>query len=71
MRAKRSGVVANIGSACSWTGIKTLGIYGSTKFALAGLTLDLRTEIEPFGIDVTIIEPGSFWTAILARVSYP
>ncbi|CAI5717318.1 unnamed protein product [Peronospora destructor] len=71
MRAKRSGVVANIGSACGWTGIKTLGVYGSTKFALAGLTLALRTELEPFGIDVTIIEPGSFRTAILGKGFLP
>ncbi|GMF23389.1 unnamed protein product [Phytophthora lilii] len=67
MRAKRSGVVANIGSASGWTGIKTMGVYGSTKFALAGLTLALRAELELFGIDVTIIEPGSFRTAILGK----
>ncbi|KAL4085616.1 hypothetical protein PRIC1_014952 [Phytophthora ramorum] len=67
MRAKRSGVVANIGSASGWVGIKTMGVYGSTKFALAGLTLALRAELEPFGIDVTIIEPGSFRTAILGK----
>ncbi|KAK1929720.1 putative oxidoreductase YusZ [Phytophthora citrophthora] len=67
MRAKRSGVVANIGSASGWFGIKTMGVYGSTKFALAGLTLALRAELEAFGIDVTIIEPGSFRTSILGK----
>jgi NAD(P)-dependent dehydrogenase (short-subunit alcohol dehydrogenase family) len=67
MRSKKSGVVANIGSASGWIGIKTMGVYGSTKFALAGLTLALRAELEPFGIDVTIIEPGSFRTAILGK----
>ncbi|KAG1702631.1 hypothetical protein DVH05_009579 [Phytophthora capsici] len=67
MRAKRSGVVANIGSASGWFGIKAMGVYGSTKFALAGLTLALRAELEPFNIDVTIIEPGSFRTSILGK----
>ncbi|KAE9086101.1 hypothetical protein PF010_g20215 [Phytophthora fragariae] len=67
MREKRSGVVANIGSAGGWFGIKTMGVYGSTKFALAGLTLALRAELEMFGIDVTIIEPGSFRTATLGK----
>ncbi|KAE8992287.1 hypothetical protein PR003_g21293 [Phytophthora rubi] len=67
MREKRSGVVANIGSAGGWFGIKAMGVYGSTKFALAGLTLALRAELEMFGIDVTIIEPGSFRTAILGK----
>ncbi|CAH0473568.1 unnamed protein product [Peronospora belbahrii] len=33
----------------------------------AGLTLALRAELEPFGIEVTIIEPGSFRTAILSK----
>lgn len=67
MREKRSGVVANIGSASGWFGIKTMGVYGSTKFALAGLTLALREELAMFGIDVTIIEPGSFRTAMLGK----
>ncbi|KAG7396550.1 hypothetical protein PHYBOEH_002115 [Phytophthora boehmeriae] len=67
MREKRSGVVATIGSAGGWIGIKTMGVYGSTKFALAGISLALREELEPFGIDVTIIEPGSFRTAILGK----
>ena len=67
MRAKRSGVVATMGSASGWTGIKTMGVYGATKFALAGLTLALRAELEPFGIEVTIIEPGSFRTSILGK----
>ncbi|RLN44447.1 hypothetical protein BBJ28_00006133 [Nothophytophthora sp. Chile5] len=67
MRAKRSGVVATIGSASGWKGIQTMGVYGSTKFALAGLSLALRYELEPLGIEVTIIEPGSFRTAILGK----
>ncbi|CAI5727704.1 unnamed protein product [Hyaloperonospora brassicae] len=71
MRAKRSGVVANIGSASGWTGIQMMGVYGATKFALAGLTLALRAELEPFGIEVTIIEPGSFRTSILGKGFLP
>ncbi|CEG46607.1 3-oxoacyl-(acyl-carrier-protein) reductase [Plasmopara halstedii] len=67
MREKRSGVIANIGSASGWFGLKGMGVYGSTKFALAGLTLALQAELEPFGIDVTIIEPGSFRTAMLGK----
>ncbi|RLN95060.1 hypothetical protein BBJ28_00008968 [Nothophytophthora sp. Chile5] len=67
MRAKRSGVVATIGSASGWKGIQAMGVYGSTKFALAGLSLALRYELEPLGIEVTIIEPGSFRTAILGK----
>ena len=34
------------------------GIYCSTKFAVAGITEALKSEEEPFGIDVTVVEPG-------------
>ncbi|KAE9102293.1 hypothetical protein PF005_g15510 [Phytophthora fragariae] len=49
------------------TGIMTMGVYGSTKFDLAGLSLALRAELEMFDIDVITIEPGSFRTAILGK----
>ncbi|KAE9202624.1 hypothetical protein PF004_g18368 [Phytophthora fragariae] len=48
-------------------GIMTMGVYGSTKFDLAGLSLALRAELEMFDIDVITIEPGSFRTAILGK----
>ncbi|EEY66747.1 uncharacterized protein PITG_17304 [Phytophthora infestans T30-4] len=63
MREKRSGVVANVGSAGGWKGIPGIGLYGSTKFAIAGITLALREEVAPLGIEVTVVEPGArpFW----------
>ncbi|RLN44446.1 hypothetical protein BBJ28_00006134 [Nothophytophthora sp. Chile5] len=71
MRAKRSGVVANVGSAGGWTGIPGIGLYGSTKFAIAGITLALREEVAPLGIEVTVVEPGAFRTSILAKGFVP
>jgi short-subunit dehydrogenase len=41
------------------------GIYGATKFAVEGLSEALRAEVEPLGIQVVIIEPGSFRTDFL------
>ena len=43
------------------------GWYHASKFALEGLSDSLRSEVEPFGIDVVVIEPGgikSEWGAI-------
>ncbi|KAG6610855.1 dehydrogenase [Phytophthora cinnamomi] len=71
MREKRSGVVANVGSAGGWTGIPGIGMYGSTKFAIAGITLALREEVAPLGIEVTVVEPGAFRTSILAKGFVP
>lgn len=58
MRAQKSGTIANLGSIGGWRGTPALGMYCGTKFAVAGITDSLRLEVEPFGIDVTIIEPG-------------
>jgi NADP-dependent 3-hydroxy acid dehydrogenase YdfG len=33
-------------------------MYGSTKFAVHGLTEGLRREVAPKGIRVTLVEPG-------------
>jgi NAD(P)-dependent dehydrogenase (short-subunit alcohol dehydrogenase family) len=41
------------------------GIYGATKFAVEGLSEALRAEVAPLGIQVVIIEPGSFRTDFL------
>jgi NAD(P)-dependent dehydrogenase (short-subunit alcohol dehydrogenase family) len=36
--------------------------YHATKFAVEGLSDCLRVELEPFGIDVVVIEPGAIAT---------
>lgn len=45
------------------------GVYGSTKFAVEGLSESMAAELEPFGIKVTIVEPGFFRTDFLADTS--
>jgi NAD(P)-dependent dehydrogenase (short-subunit alcohol dehydrogenase family) len=62
MRARRSGHVVNISSMGGITTFPALTIYNSTKFAVEGLSQGLAAEVKPFGIKVTIIEPGSFRT---------
>ena len=42
------------------------GIYAATKHAVEGLTESLSMEVKPFGIAVSIIEPGDFKTNINA-----
>ncbi|KAG4432455.1 hypothetical protein IFR05_012070 [Cadophora sp. M221] len=65
MRAKRSGVIANIGSLGGYASFAGSGYYCSSKFALAGLTESLRAEVGPLGIQATVIEPVYFRTSLL------
>jgi len=64
-RAQRSGHVVNLSSISGLVGIPGFGIYNSTKFAVEGLSEALAHEVGPFGIRVTLVEPGPFRTDFL------
>lgn len=66
MRRQRSGHVLNFSSVGGYFGYPGWGVYGSTKFAVEGLSESLAAELKPFGIKVTIVEPGFFRTDFLA-----
>jgi NAD(P)-dependent dehydrogenase (short-subunit alcohol dehydrogenase family) len=65
MREQRSGRIINISSLAGAVGFKHCAAYAATKFALEGLSLSVATEVEPFGIQITIVEPGFFRTDLL------
>jgi NAD(P)-dependent dehydrogenase (short-subunit alcohol dehydrogenase family) len=62
MREQRSGHIVNISSVGGFVGVPGFGIYNGTKFAVEGISEALAAEVEPLGIDVTIVEPGPFRT---------
>lgn len=66
MRAQHAGRVINITSTAGKAATPLGGWYGASKFAVEGLSDNLRLELAPFGIDVVVIEPGatkSNWAA--------
>jgi NAD(P)-dependent dehydrogenase (short-subunit alcohol dehydrogenase family) len=65
MRKQRSGHIINISSVAGVVGLKHCGAYGASKFALEGLSLSVATEVEQFGIKITVVEPGFFRTDLL------
>ncbi|MED1791374.1 oxidoreductase [Brevibacillus nitrificans] len=69
MRAQRSGHILNLSSIGGQFGFIGWGVYGSTKFAVEGLSESLAQEVAPLGIHVTIVEPGFFRTDFLAGES--
>lgn len=62
MRADRAGRIINISSIAGKLSTPVNGAYSASKFALEGLSDALRVELEPFGIHVILIEPGSIKT---------
>ncbi|MBS4199360.1 SDR family oxidoreductase [Bacillus sp. FJAT-49732] len=67
MRKQQSGKIINISSISGKIGFPGLSPYVASKHALEGWSECLRLEVKPFGIDVAIIEPGSFQTNIWTK----
>jgi NAD(P)-dependent dehydrogenase (short-subunit alcohol dehydrogenase family) len=65
LRKQRSGHIINFTSLFGYNAIPTWGLYGSTKFALEGISAGLALEVSPFGIKVTALAPGLFRTQFL------
>lgn len=70
MRKNKSGHILNISSVAGLVSTPGFGIYNATKFAVEGLSEALAGEVAPFGIKVTIIEPGPFRTDFAGRSIY-
>jgi NAD(P)-dependent dehydrogenase (short-subunit alcohol dehydrogenase family) len=68
MRAKKQGRIINMSSISGRFGFPGLSAYVASKYALEGYSESLRLELKPFGIDVSLIEPGSFSTNIWESV---
>ncbi len=64
MRGRRAGRIVVIGSIGGLIGLRYLGQYSASKFAVDGLIEALRPEIAPFGIEATIVHPGDFKTEL-------
>jgi NAD(P)-dependent dehydrogenase (short-subunit alcohol dehydrogenase family) len=69
MRQQRSGHVINISSVGGLSGLVGWGIYGSTKFAVEGITESMALELAPLGIHATVVAPGFFRTEFLDTTS--
>ncbi|MBS8264248.1 short-chain dehydrogenase [Mesobacillus boroniphilus] len=64
MRKQESGKIINMSSISGRFGFPGLSAYVASKYALEGYSESLRLELKPFGIDVVLVEPGSYRTNI-------
>src|SRR5260370_5393189 len=69
MRKQRSGLIITISSTAGLIGFEFGTAYAASKFGLEGWMQSLQTEVEPFGIDTIIINPGFFRTELLTEES--
>jgi NAD(P)-dependent dehydrogenase (short-subunit alcohol dehydrogenase family) len=58
------GRIVNVGSIAGRSALPFLGAYAASKHALEAVTDAWRVELRPFGIAVTVIEPGTIATPI-------
>ncbi|MBW4444891.1 MAG: SDR family NAD(P)-dependent oxidoreductase [Plectolyngbya sp. WJT66-NPBG17] len=70
LRQQKSGHIINISSLFGYDAVPGWGLYGSTKFAVEGLSKGLAVELAPLGIHVTAVAPGLFTTDFLSPESY-
>jgi short-subunit dehydrogenase len=68
MRANRSGRLIAVSSLVGQIPFPFESIYSASKFAVEGLVLSLRYEVEPFGIKVALIQPAQVSTAFAAKI---
>jgi NAD(P)-dependent dehydrogenase (short-subunit alcohol dehydrogenase family) len=62
LRAQRSGHIVQVSSIGGISAFPNVGIYHASKWALEGFSQSLAQEVAPFGVHVTLIEPGGFST---------
>ncbi len=62
MRKQGGGKIINIGSIGGLMGLPFQGYYSASKFALEGFSEALRMEVQPFNINVVVVNPGDFCT---------
>lgn len=62
LREQRSGHILQVSSIGGVSAFANIGAYHASKWALEGFSQALAQEVEPFGVHVTLIEPGGFST---------
>lgn len=67
MRERGSGHIVQISSIAGRVGIPGQPMYCASKWALEGMSENMAHDLAPFGIRVSIVEPGVTRTAILAK----
>ncbi|WP_435073179.1 SDR family oxidoreductase [Halorubrum sp. HHNYT27] len=58
MRRERDGTIVNVSSVAGRVSFPGGGVYCGSKFAVEAMSDALRNEVDEFGVDVVVVEPG-------------
>lgn len=64
------GAIVNIGSAAGLFPVPAMGIYGSSKFAVVGMSVALRNEAKDLGVNVSVVCPTVVNTPLYDTATY-
>lgn len=70
LRTQGSGHIIQISSIGGLITGPMSGIYSASKFALEGFSEALAQEAAHFGVKVSIVEPGGYWTNLYLKTSF-
>jgi NAD(P)-dependent dehydrogenase (short-subunit alcohol dehydrogenase family) len=62
LRRQGNGHILGVSSGLGITALPFIGFYCATKWAVEALHESLAQEVKPFGIKVTLVEPGAYAT---------
>ena len=68
MRSQNRGTIVNVSSIGGRIGFPLNSAYQSSKFALEGLSESMRYELEEFGINIILVEPGVIKTNFFENI---
>ena len=69
LRAQKGGHILNLTSVGGIISVGGFSAYCASKYALEGWTEALRDEMAPFGVRVTLVEPGNFRTDFAGKLT--
>ncbi|MEU4540749.1 SDR family oxidoreductase [Streptosporangium sp. NPDC023825] len=69
LRAQASGHIVQVSSIAALGGFPSTGMYSASKFALEGMSEALAMEAAPFGVKLSIVQPGGYWTDLYASMT--
>lgn len=64
---QKNGRIVNISSVAGRISLPFYGVYSATKYSIEAISEALRYEMEPFDVDVVVVEPGPIDTGFNSR----